>query len=348
MHYHTLSIRFLLRKPKALFLQPNKYWFLVLATFIIMFKKKLRSQPAPIQLIIFLSIWSILLLLGQFALPLYFKISLGITSDQLDQFVKKDMYNYPDVIFASNAIFQIGTFLLPALLYAFLADPHPVAYLGIKKPEKAVQFFWVTLLAVSLIFFVSPLATYLKGINLGSESRELDEQRGKIIASYLSGGNIWVTIRSVFLIAVIPAICEEFFFRGALMKMVHSFVPKWWFSIGVSALVFAAFHTSISEFVPIFIAGVILGMVYYLTSSLWMSILLHLIFNGIQAIGSMYASSEMNKQLESGNSIIMIFLVATALVAFCIYFLYKNKTTLPKNWSIVSPDKEEQKWDMGI
>jgi membrane protease YdiL (CAAX protease family) len=311
-----------------------------------MFKKYLRIQPAPVQLIIFLAFWSILLLLSQLALPFYFRISLGITTDQLEQFIKTDMYNYPGVIFVSNAIFQVGTFLLPALLYAYLADPEPVAYLGIKKPQKPIQLFWVVLLAISLIFFVSPLAAWLKEIDLGSTSKALDEQRDKIIASYLSGGNTWTSIRSIFLIAVIPAICEELFFRGMLMKVAHSFVPKWWFSISVSALVFAAFHTSISEFVPIFIAGIILGMTYYLTSSLWLSILLHLVFNGIQAIGGIYSNSEMNKQLESGSNIAIIFGIAAALVVFCLYFLFKNKTILPQNWSIVLRDAEEEKWDM--
>src|ERR1700748_1197609 len=96
----------------------------------IMFKKYLRIQPISIQLIIFLSFWSVLLLLGQFALPFYFRLSLGITADKLPQFIEKDMYGYPNIIFISNAIFQVMTFLLPAFVFAYLADAKPIAYLG--------------------------------------------------------------------------------------------------------------------------------------------------------------------------------------------------------------------------
>jgi membrane protease YdiL (CAAX protease family) len=311
-----------------------------------MFKKYLRIQPAPVQLVIMLAFWSLLFLLGTFGMIRYITVASGISSEQLESFMQKDMYNHPNVIFISQAIFQIFTFLVPALLYAYLADPKPASYLGLKKPEKAIHFILAVFLGICLIFFVSPLGSWLKELNLGSASKELDEQREKFINTYLSSSNTLATIRNIILIAIIPAFCEEFFFRGLLMKFAHSFVPKWWFSIGVSALVFAAFHTSISEFVPIFISGIILGFVYYLTSSIWLCVLLHLVFNGVQALASIYSNPALDKSLENNQIVISLFIAATSLVAIVLFLLFKNRAILPNNWSVYVPEEKEGQWDM--
>lgn len=309
-----------------------------------MFKNYLRIHPAPIQLFIFLTFWCALMLLGLFLQPLYIKSVTGIGADQLQTFLEKDLYKYPNVIFVSNALFQVFTFLLPAIVYAYLADPQPVKYLGGTAPRKKVQSVWVVILAIGLIFFISPLGTWLKEIDLGATSKAIDEQREKMILSYLSSGNAWTILRSILLIAIIPAFCEEIFFRGILMKFAHTLFKKWWLSILVSSLLFAAFHTTISEFVPILLAGIILGSVYYLTSSIWMNILLHLLFNGLQVVLGMYSNPQMEKSLEQQGTLLSVFGIAAVIVGICLFMLHKTRTPLPANWSVVVP--EEKEWDM--
>lgn len=306
-----------------------------------MFKNYLRIHPAPIQLFIFLTFWCALMLLGLFLQPLYIRYATGIGADQLQSFLKKDMFNYPNVIFVSNALFQVFTFLLPAITYAYLADPQPVKYLGGTASGKKIQPFWVAILAIGLIFFISPLGTWLKEIDLGATSKAIDEQREKMILSYLSSGNAWTTLRSILLIAIIPAFCEEIFFRGVLMKFTHTLFKKWWLSIIISSLLFAAFHTTISEFVPIFLAGIILGSVYYLTSSLWMSILLHLLFNGLQVVFGMYSNPQMEKSLEQQGTLLGVFGIAVVIVGACLFMLNKARTPLPANWSVVVSEEKE-------
>lgn len=311
-----------------------------------MFKKYLRIQPAPVQLLIFLTFWFVLLMLSFYLTQLYVVSAAHITGGDFTTFIENDLFKHPNMVFVSNCLLQVFGFLLPAVIYAYLADPAPVAYLGGAPVRRKIQPLLVVILAVSLIFFIAPLGEWLKGIDLGSASKALDEQRDRFIQSYLSQADTLSRLRSVFLIAIIPAFCEEIFFRGILMKFTKTVFKKWWLSIGISALVFAAFHTTISEFVPIFIAGIILGYVYYLTSSLWMSILVHLIFNGLQAVAGMSSSPQLDKSLEQPAVLITIFAIATAVVTACILLLMKNKTPLPDNWSIVVPETQEPGWDM--
>lgn len=307
-----------------------------------MFKKYLRIQPAPVQLIIFLTFWFVLMMLSIYLNQFYITRITGIKTSDLPDFLENGLYKAPDIIFVSNALFQVFAFLFPALIYAYLADPQPIKYLGGVGPGKKVQPLWVMIMAVALIFFVSPLGQWLKALDLGSASKSLDERREKMILSYISSGNAWTMIRSVFLIAVIPAFCEELFFRGLLMKFTYSILKRWWISILVSALIFAAFHTSVSEFVPILIAGIILGTVYYLTSSILMNVLLHLLFNGLQVIAGMSSDPNMEQSLAQQSTLILLFAVATIIVGFCLFMLHRARTPLPYSWNVYVPEEKEQ------
>lgn len=312
-----------------------------------MFKNYLRIQPAPVQLLLFLSFWCALMLVGLLIQPLYIKAATGIGTDQLQHFLEDEIYKYPNVIFVSNTLFQVFTFLLPATIYAYLADPSPRQYLGMRAPGKKIQILGVALLSLALIAALGPVADWLKQMDLGNTSKKLDKQREGVIMAYLGSGNAWAVIRSIFLIAVVPAVCEELFFRGMVFKFAQSLLKKWWLSVIVSALLFSVFHTSISEFVPIFLAGLVLGWVYYLTSSIWMNVLLHLLFNGLQVLAGIYASDEFEKSLEPASVTLGIFLAGAAVLALCIYFLYRKRTPLPAYWSVVWPPvKKEQPMDI--
>lgn len=300
-----------------------------------MFKTYLRIQPAPVQLVLFLSFWCALMLVGLLVQPLYIKAAAGVSSEHLAQFVENDIYKHPNVIFVSNALFQLFTFLLPAIVYAYLADPSPRQYLGIRPPGRKNQVAVVAVLALALIAALGPVADWLKHIDLGNKARELDRQRESFIMSYLSAGNAWDVLRSILLIALVPAVCEELFFRGVVFRFAQSLFRRWWLSVIVSALLFAAFHNTISEFVPIFLAGLVLGWVYYITSSIWMNILLHLLFNGLQVLAGVYADPALDKSLEAPGVVGGIFAAGTAVLLLCLFFLQRNRTPLPGDWSVV-------------
>ncbi|WP_118975354.1 type II CAAX endopeptidase family protein [Taibaiella koreensis] len=308
-----------------------------------MFKSYLRIQPVSVQLLVFLSFWCALMLLGLFIQPLYIKAVTGIGADQMDHFLEQDIYRYPNLIFVSNTLFQVFSFLVPALIYAYLADPSPRSYLGLVNPVRKIRIAGMLVLALGLLCFTGALAEWMAQLDLGKASQELDRQREGFINAYLSSGSVWSVLRNVALIALVPAICEELFFRGVIFKFAQSIFRRWWLSIGVSSILFTLFHASISEFLPIFIAGVVLGWVYYITGSLWMSILLHLLFNGIQALIGIYATPGMEKSLEGAGPTVIAFVIGAVLIAGCVFVLYRKRTPLPAGWN-VAPGSNKGSW----
>jgi membrane protease YdiL (CAAX protease family) len=79
-------------------------------------------------------------------------------------------------------------------------------------------------------------------------------------------------------VAVIAPLLEELLFRGLLQKSLSHKMPVWG-AIAISALIFGAMHMDFYAMPPLVIMGVIFGVIYHLTGSLRVTILLHMINN---------------------------------------------------------------------
>lgn len=78
-------------------------------------------------------------------------------------------------------------------------------------------------------------------------------------------------------ICLVPAFCEEFLFRGAILTNCLPFGRGT--AIIVSALMFALMHGNIGQILYTFGAGILLGVVYEKTGSIWNTVFLHLVNN---------------------------------------------------------------------
>jgi sodium transport system permease protein len=102
----------------------------------------------------------------------------------------------------------------------------------------------------------------------------------------------------LLMIAVIPALCEEFLFRGFLFSgltpgpgaraksRLSARAP--WRAILVSAAVFGVFHFFLFKFPVTFALGVVLAWVCWRSWSLWPGIIVHGLHNTISAMTAVY------------------------------------------------------------
>ncbi len=307
-----------------------------------MFKKYLRVQPSAIQLLIFLSFWSILQLLFYAALPVAIKALTGIQFDNFSEFFNTRIHKYPQVMVWINAWGAVFTFLAPALIFAYLAAPKALGYLGLIVPRKKSQILWVILLALALIPVVTIIGGWIKELNLGKAADEMEERREQMMTLYLQSGNGWDLFRNILFIALIPGICEELFFRGIVQRFAHTWFKKAWLSIGISAVLFALFHASVYQMLPIMLAGLVLAWVYHITSSLWLNILLHIVFNGLQVVLAYYAASspQLDALDKQPGAMLGFFGGGLLIAAIAIFKLAQERTPLPEDWSVVYPDTE--------
>ncbi|MBC7555950.1 MAG: CPBP family intramembrane metalloprotease [Chryseobacterium sp.] len=129
----------------------------------------------------------------------------------------------------------------------------------------------------------------------------------------------------VIMVAVFAPLLEEILFRGIILKaMLNKGInPKK--AIFFSALIFGAVHGYPWQFLGAFLLGLVLGLVYWKTKSLLMSILLHSFNNFIAAMLIIFTKNESFKLVLNWPEI--YFLIA-GLVLFGIsyyFFMHRNK-----------------------
>lgn len=83
--------------------------------------------------------------------------------------------------------------------------------------------------------------------------------------------------------ALVPAMVEEFAFRGVILQPLRKFGD--WFAILVTAVLFGLLHGNMTQMPFAIIAGVALGYCAVVSGSLWVSILIHFL-NNLFAVSS--------------------------------------------------------------
>lgn len=84
-------------------------------------------------------------------------------------------------------------------------------------------------------------------------------------------------IISLILLAVVPAIIEEFVFRGVILQGLRKY-GKWIAILGSSAL-FALVHLSAEQFIFPFLFGIIMSFIVLKTGSIFASMIIHFVAN---------------------------------------------------------------------
>lgn len=207
--------------------------------------------------------------------------------------------NYEQLIWIQG-ISQLLMFLLPALLFAWLFEGRASTYF--QTEIKQWQAFPV-LLAILLIIIAIPMIDFLTTWN---ESLHLPEsmsqweasmrakqvQSQELMSGFLSLPGVGYMLINLLMLAAIPAICEEFVFRGVIQKTLVGWFRNPHVAIVVTAAVFSLTHFEMFYFVPRFVLGICLGYIYYYTRTIWASVLAHFTNNAIIVV--MYYISASN------------------------------------------------------
>lgn len=87
---------------------------------------------------------------------------------------------------------------------------------------------------------------------------------------------------AVITMAAIPAICEEFLFRGAMMSALERYGTRHAFL--VTSLLFALLHGSITGLPAQFLLGIVLCLVVFWTDSIYAGLIYHTVHNAAAVI----------------------------------------------------------------
>ena len=190
----------------------------------------------------------------------------------------------------------IGTFISPIVLYGFLTNFN----FGFTRKISRQSI----LLVIALMILIIPLISFVLEWNMKIEFpqwlSDFNTNSEPILIAFLNMSNPVDLIVNLIIMAIIPAIGEELFFRGFLQKSLITFVKNQHIAVLITSFLFSAIHFHLDGFVPRFMLGMLLGYMFLWSGSLWIPILAHFTNNAIAVIIS-YPSFQSYEIIQGFN-----------------------------------------------
>ena len=200
---------------------------------------------------------------------------------------------------------------------------------------------WLLALAgVATYALLTPFADWLGvwnnqwdfGQMFSSMSEEYSQLIYKIVGKAVNAGFIGLLLM-VLTVAVLPAICEELFFRVGLQQLLGKWFRNDHAAVVVTALIFSFVHFEMYGFLVRFVLGMVLGYVFLYSRSLVPNVMLHFMNNALVSISAYFAlrNGKSPAELEHEQPWMLHWLPTTictiaAIVLFWYCFVRKTNT----------------------
>jgi membrane protease YdiL (CAAX protease family) len=188
--------------------------------------------------------------------------------------------------------------IIPALIIMKLLHNGPLSgWEDIKLPG------WEAIgLVIALAFALLPIVSFTGQINAvmhlpvwlsGVENWMIkkEESTDDLIDTLIFSNTIPGMVLNLVIIAMIPAIAEEFIFRGILQKILIRLFSSDHIAIFVTAIIFSAIHFQFFGFIPRFILGLVFGYLFLWGGTLWLPIVAHFVNNAFPVILTYFQES---------------------------------------------------------
>ncbi len=209
----------------------------------------------------------------------------------------------------SVVILQMMIFLLPAAIWCRFSGEKYIAKLRLRvfSPRALILIVSAALLMISGGLLISVLLGGLESLS----------QNFSLYDTFISRDNGTVPTRLYLILAyaVLPAICEEFVYRGILChEYERGGVAR---AVVVSSVFFALLHFHAAGLPVYLFSGVILALTLYATRSLFGAMLAHFLYNIFGLFGQPYMSTLYR---ITGSSTLFLFLVGFTFLASAAIF----------------------------
>lgn len=223
-------------------------------------------------------------------------------------------------------------FAVPAFLFALIVNRRPIKYLGFTGSANLRQLYIVLLIIIAALFTQS-LMTQINELipiskELAARFKRMEDEYAKEVLAMAHMENFGDYLYALFIIALLPALFEEMFFRGALQQMFVGLFRNAFWGIFITSIFFSAAHFSFYGFLPRIFLGMVLGYVFYYGKNIWLNILMHFINNGIVVTGLYLISRKgelTEKSLQDDNYPVYVGILAL-LTVFALFVFFKRES----------------------
>lgn len=190
-----------------------------------------------------------------------------------------------------QAISSTFLFILPPIVLYLFTRQKPFQQIGFTKPNNITIMFVGIIVMFAALPIISQLTEWNENMKLPASLAKLEEiikaaeeQAQQMTEQMLAVTTFGGLVANLIVIALIAAVGEELTFRGVIQQFLTKICKNAHIAIILSAAIFSAIHFQFYGFLPRMVLGVFLGYFFYMTKSLWTSILMHFANNALAII----------------------------------------------------------------
>lgn len=237
--------------------------------------------------------------------PLIFGISISQLPHVLSDANMED-WRYLMMYLQGGSSF--GLFVGGAMLYSYYAERDQNVCFNWASQSNAFTFLGVFITLIVLLGLI-PMVDLLERLNqmivfpeslsffeayLRERQDTLSEQIGALIHIESASDFLLATL----VLAVIPAVGEEWVFRGKLQGLLQRVTGSAHGGVWLTSLIFALFHQQFFALLPMMFLALFLGYVYAYTRSLWMVVAAHFVNNFASLLFVHFSNGDIHQQVD--------------------------------------------------
>lgn len=266
-----------------------------------------------------------------FSMLLFFLISMLITGGDLSDI---------NSIKLAQFIQSFGIFIISPFLMAYLWGERPLEYLRIDKAPAFTQIIPAVIImllaipAINLLGEMNHAISFPESLSwLENQLIDLEQRAEKLTNDMLKVNDLTGLLINLGLIAVIPALGEELFFRGIIQQVLQS-KYKTDIAVWLTAFIFSAIHFQFFGFIPRMLLGALLGYLFVWSKNIWVPVAAHFSNNAAAVLFYYFKGEEKhNLNLENigSSETCYLGLISIAAVMLLTYYFRKKFNSCSKN-----------------
>ena len=298
------------------------------------------SDTKPyIQLLMLTIMVVVFLFVGSFVSMLF----IPIFSDEGD--ILKSLIDFDNNISFlrfMQTVSQLFCMFLPAVLFAFMFHSNVVDFFKLRfsKAHILIALLGCVIFVVA-IPFIEVITQWNNSLHLPDSMctleqhiRDMGLQSEEMVEKFLTqeGGGA-LLLANLFVMALVPAVSEELIFRGAIQQTCANWFRNHHFAILFTAAIFSIIHFDLFNFMPRFFMGILLGYLFYLSGSIWTSIIAHFTNNALIVFVYYFLGPESAETFVGGGDVNALLVVVSVVMiisfmAIVIYYAKRKKLSV--------------------
>ena len=228
---------------------------------------------------------------------------------------------------------HLGLFVVPGLVFAFLMDRKPLDYLQGQRIPNAVNLLIPVLIMTALVPVVHALMQLNQQLSLPEAMssleqwmRQTEDAAEVMMERFLNVSGTRALLFNLLMIAVLPAIGEEFIFRGAVQRIFRQWTGNVHLAVFIAALLFSAMHLQFYGFLPRLLLGLVLGYMFVMSKNIWVPVFAHF-FNNAAAVIVYYIAYNtdvISPEAMAGSRFSFLIIALSVWVTSMLFFAMKR------------------------